>query len=76
MPIFEYVCKDCGTAFEAIVANDAADVHCRKCQGQHLQKQLSTFAVSAAGASPGSDSAPGPCGSCDAARQGMCQMMN
>ena len=76
MPIFEYICQDCGTAFEAIVANDTVEVRCRKCQGQHVSKQLSTFAVSAAGPSPARDAAPGPCGNCDAARQGACHMMN
>ena len=75
MPIYEYLCRDCGTAFEAIVANDQSEVHCRKCESQRLEKQFSTFAVAANGEPKFSmDSTPGPCGSCGASQQGMCQM--
>jgi putative FmdB family regulatory protein len=75
MPIFEYICQDCGTAFEAIVPNDTSEVSCRKCQGQHVKKQLSTFAVSGA-SSTTADAPANPCNGCGAARQGTCQMMN
>lgn len=75
MPIFEYICQDCGAAFEAIVSNDSAEVRCRKCQSRHIQKQLSTFAVSAAAGST-ADAAPNPCDRCGAAQQGMCHMMH
>ena len=47
MPIFEYVCRDCGHAFETIV-NGSREPHCPSCSGQALDKQLSVFAVSTA----------------------------
>jgi putative FmdB family regulatory protein len=69
MPIFEYLCDDCGTKFEKLVrrtAGPAADqVLCPKCGESHLTPQLSTFSAHANGRSsePAMPSCPG----------GMCQ---
>jgi putative FmdB family regulatory protein len=66
MPIFEYICKDCGKKFEAIVYG-SNQAECPSCHGKKLEQQLSVFAVSASGSSkstPAMDSAPSPCGSC------------
>ena len=73
MPIFEYVCKECSHAFEALVyGNEKAD--CPKCHSKKLVPQLSVFAVSAKGASTPSPAA-GPCGSCgDPRGPGACSM--
>ncbi len=63
MPIFEYLCKDCGKKFEAIVYGSTRP-ECPSCHGKKLEQQLSVFAV-AAGASkstPAFDAAPSPCG--------------
>ncbi len=46
MPIFEYRCEDCGHKFEAILFGEQK-AECPKCHTEHLQKQLSTFSVSA-----------------------------
>lgn len=76
MPIFEYVCKECGHGFEALVfGRDKAS--CPKCKSKSLAPQLSVFAVSAKGAASGSFSseAPGACGSCgDPRGPGACSM--
>ncbi len=63
MPIFEYVCKDCGKKFEAIVYG-SAKAECPSCHGKKLEQQLSVFAVAAGGSksAPAFESAPGPCG--------------
>ncbi len=65
MPIFEYVCKDCGKKFEAIVYGSNR-AECPGCNGKKLEQQLSVFAVSSSGSksTPSFDSAPSPCGSC------------
>jgi putative FmdB family regulatory protein len=67
MPIFEYVCKDCQHAFEALVFGKQK-AECPKCQSKKLEPQLSVFAVSAksgTGAHPSISEGPaGPCGSC------------
>jgi putative FmdB family regulatory protein len=61
MPIFEYLCEDCGNKFEKLVRrsaserstseNDASGLHCPSCGQEHLKQQFSTFAAHANGAS-------------------------
>jgi putative FmdB family regulatory protein len=67
MPIFEYLCDDCGTKFEKLVRNGASnDVLCPSCGESHVTTQLSTFATH--GSSHGSPQEALP--SC---ASGMCQ---
>jgi putative FmdB family regulatory protein len=77
MPIFEYICKDCQHAFEALVFGKQK-AECPKCQSKKLEPQLSVFAVSAKGGAASQPSfAPGPCGSCsNAGGPGGCPMKN
>jgi putative FmdB family regulatory protein len=63
MPIFEYVCGDCGHRFETLVQGPAAPV-CPACRGSQLAKQYSVFAVSTRGSAATSRPAGGPCGAC------------
>ena len=51
MPIFEYVCDDCGTKFEKLVrgAERINGVSCPSCGQNHLTTQFSTFAAHANG---------------------------
>ena len=73
MPIFEYVCRDCHRAFEAIVSVDRQP-HCPDCRGEALDKQLSVFAVSSRSEAAPMPSA-GACGSCgDPRGPGACRM--
>ena len=59
MPIFEYLCDDCGTRFERLVRRDEK-VLCPKCGEDHLKQQFSTFAAHANGKSePAMPSCPG-----------------
>jgi putative FmdB family regulatory protein len=74
MPIFEYVCTDCAHRFETIVRG-AEQPHCPACDGDHLEKQLSVFAVG--GSSPGAAQSfgPAPCGTCgDPRGPGSCSL--
>jgi putative FmdB family regulatory protein len=77
MPIFEYVCKDCQHAFEALVLGKQR-AECPKCQSKKLEPQLSVFAVSTkSGAASRPSLAEGPCGSCsNAGGPGGCPMKN
>ncbi len=50
MPIYEYVCEDCGSKFERLVRN-GDKVACPTCGEDHLKPQLSTFAAHANGKS-------------------------
>jgi len=45
MPIFEYICEDCGTKFEKLVRKSADEVLCPSCGQTHLKTELSTFAA-------------------------------
>ncbi len=46
MPIFEYQCSDCEAKFEKIVLSQSTDVQCPDCSSAHIEKLLSSFAVS------------------------------
>jgi putative FmdB family regulatory protein len=62
MPIFEYRCSTCDHRFEALVRGADTPV-CPTCDGEDLERQLSTFAVGGPAASSRSLPA-GPCGTC------------
>jgi len=80
MPIFEYICKECGHRFEALVMSSrgSARPECPACQSGKLQQQLSTFAVGPSKSAPSSSRpAAGPCRSCgppEAGGPGSCSM--
>jgi putative FmdB family regulatory protein len=72
MPIYEYVCDDCGERYERIVMNKSTVVACPKCESTKKTVQLSVFAAPAHGkSSEGASAKPfggGGCcspGSCD-----------
>jgi putative FmdB family regulatory protein len=70
MPIFEYVCDDCGERYERIVMNGNTKITCPKCASGKNTIQLSVFAAhgngakSSGGSSPASGSGGGCGGSC------------
>ena len=74
MPIFEYLCRDCGRAFETIVPRYDAPADCIHCKSTHVEKQLSVFAV--AGSSKESAGDDMGCNRCGAPQPGMCGMMD
>ncbi len=47
MPIFEYICSDCGAEFEMLVRNKDEKVRCGKCSSEKVSKKLSVFSASA-----------------------------
>jgi putative FmdB family regulatory protein len=64
MPIFEYLCDDCGTKFEKLVRRADDQVLCPQCGESHLSTQFSTFAAHANG-SPKEQAMPScPSGMC------------
>jgi putative FmdB family regulatory protein len=69
LPIYEYVCDDCGAEYERIVLNAGTKVTCPNCASAHSTIQLSVFAAHGNGAkasggssSSGSSSGGGCCG--------------
>ena len=53
MPIFEFVCSQCGKPFEELVRSSAAvsEVACPACGSQQVKKQISVFASRLSGGS-------------------------
>ena len=43
MPIYEYRCRSCDTAFEHFVLSRNESVTCPKCGGGEVERQLSVF---------------------------------
>lgn len=66
MPIFEYRCESCGHKFEAILFGEQK-AECPQCHTEKLEKQLSTFSVSA------KSNSAAPAAGCG---QSSCCMMN
>jgi putative FmdB family regulatory protein len=61
MPIFEYMCVECGSTFEKLVrTSDTQPIVCPKCESERVLKQFSTFAVSG-GSQTRSVNAPAAC---------------
>ena len=74
MPIFEYLCKNCGKVFEKIVPRHDSAADCIHCRSENIEKQLSVFAV--AGSSSSDSSGGAGCGRCGASEPGTCGMMD
>jgi len=75
MPIYEYLCEDCGTKFEKLVrrAAEATIAECPSCGQNHTRQELSTFAAhSGNGGSKSADMPSCPSGQCS--NPGMCGM--
>ena len=53
MPIFEFVCAECGKPFEQLVFgnNRVGEVACPDCHSQNVTKKISTFASRLSGGS-------------------------
>ncbi len=45
MPIYEYVCDDCGERYERIVMSQRQKITCPKCESAKHTIQLSVFAA-------------------------------
>jgi len=71
MPLFEYLCGDCGSEFEKIVPTHKTHVACEACQSPRVEKKLSVFAVAGGGSEQVAEAG---CGRCGADQPGMCQM--
>lgn len=61
MPIYSYVCKDCGEKFDLLVGVTAEkeELKCKKCGSKKIIRQMSGFSVGQSSGSS-SDSSSGP----------------
>jgi putative FmdB family regulatory protein len=65
MPLYEYVCKDCGHHFDALRSMKDADtlILCKSCHGENTNRALSVFFSSSEGRSIAGSGGSG-CGGC------------
>ncbi|MBN1937572.1 MAG: zinc ribbon domain-containing protein [Anaerolineae bacterium] len=55
MPIFEYVCQECGTRFEKLVLSGRSNkAKCPQCGAEEVEKAISRFSAGTPSASLGS----------------------
>jgi putative FmdB family regulatory protein len=76
MPIYEYLCQDCGTKFEKLVRRvaDAPETACPSCGQKHLKQEFSTFAAHAGNDAPKSSGMPSCPSGGACSNPGMCGM--
>ena len=64
MPIFEFLCSECGSSFEELVRSASAtgEVVCPECGSEQVVKQISTFASRiSSGSSPSYSTSSASC---------------
>ena len=59
MPIYEYICDDCGERYEQIVLSRKTAVACPRCESRRHSLQLSVFSAPAKSGNSGSSSGAG-----------------
>lgn len=68
MPIYAYVCKDCGAKFEMLVGVtlEEKELKCEKCGSKNVQRTLDSFSIGSAGSPSGSSGScsTGTCPTC------------
>ena len=67
MPIYTYVCKDCGERFDLLVGmtSEKAELQCTKCSSKNIEKIFGAFSVGKGGSGSSGSSCPtGVCPTC------------
>ena len=72
MPIYEYVCKDCGYEFDSLRSMKDADapIVCQKCESKQTRRMLSVFFAQSNGHVVTTTS--NQCGGCNSGSCGSC----
>lgn len=68
MPVYTYVCKDCGQVFDLLVgvSSEKVELKCRKCGSKKIEKRFASFGinVSSGNKDSGSSCPTCPTGTC------------
>jgi len=73
MPLFDFLCNDCGATTELLVKSARAKVACPECGSRKTQRLLSTFAVRApSGPAPARCDMDSPCSKRPCHASGVC----
>ncbi|HOM17555.1 MAG TPA: zinc ribbon domain-containing protein [Thermoguttaceae bacterium] len=71
MPLYEYICSNCGQQFEELVRGQEQPI-CPKCGSPKVEKQLSKVAAHSAESGQASHQSPLPCGMPPGCCSGQC----
>lgn len=76
MPLYEYVCKDCGHHFDVLRSIKDADkpIQCRGCQSENITRAMSVFYATSEGRSVTSGGCS--CGGCSGGSCASCGSNN
>ena len=66
MPVYAYVCKDCGGKFDLLVGvtSEKTELKCEKCGGKNVEKLLGSFNMGSSGNKGSSSGMSCPTGTC------------
>ena len=66
MPIYTYVCKDCGEKFDLLIGliSEKTELKCKKCNSDNIDRVLSSFSVGNSSGKLGSSGSNCPTGTC------------
>ncbi len=68
MPIYEYICQECGKKFEVLVGlNSASKITCPGCRSERVKRLISSFGIGG-----GSNRVKGGSGSCSGCSSHSC----
>jgi putative FmdB family regulatory protein len=64
MPIYSYICKNCGAKFDLLVRTNTDEKTCEKCGSKNIERIFAPFAVGKGSSSLSSSLPSCPTGTC------------
>ena len=66
MPIYTFICKDCGEKFDLLfgITVDKEEYKCKKCNSENIKRTLSTFSLGTSNNVSDSSISSCPTGTC------------
>ena len=63
MPLFSYICKECGEKFDLLMGmtSEKTELKCKKCGSENIEKTFGSFSVGGPSQSSGSSCPTGTC---------------
>lgn len=67
MPIYTYICKDCGEKFDLLIGMtmEKPELQCKKCGSKNIEKTLGLFSVGGFEGKSGPSGSSCPTGTCN-----------
>ncbi|MCK4859500.1 MAG: hypothetical protein KAS87_02960 [Candidatus Omnitrophica bacterium] len=66
MPVYSYICKDCGGKFDLLIGitSEKVELKCKKCNSKNIEKTLGAFNMGGSGSKFNSSGSSCPTGTC------------